>query len=213
MSDERRRDSEFFVATDEPWDINDLKEFTDSIFTLYNSLIIFNWKLSAFRDNHDLIKRRRIRYEEWHYYYRKYRETPPFDIKNDYEISDILGLPKTKEIFENIDEYVDESQVLRIKRIRMESPGDFSFIGIDKIIKQIRFLIRDIWYENEQRKIKTNLEIAKEIMKLEKDGKERLDDILEYLNEKENRKIVDKIRESLNKLSKLRRKKKLKDIE
>lgn len=49
---------------------------------------------------------------------------------------------------------VDEKDRLTIKSIELHSPGDFNFLGVDKVILQLRELWKDISYRNKQDKQK-----------------------------------------------------------
>lgn len=44
---------------------------------------------------------------------------------------------------------VPESDVLRVKSLEINSPADFNFLGVDKVISQIRKLIKDVSYKNQ----------------------------------------------------------------
>ena len=43
---------------------------------------------------------------------------------------------------------VPEEEQLLVEYIEIHSPAKFSFKGVDKIIGQVRGLIKDVWYEN-----------------------------------------------------------------
>lgn len=49
--------------------------------------------------------------------------------------------------------------VLRIARVRMESPGLISFAGLGEPLRQVRELIKDLWYRNSQERERGELEI------------------------------------------------------
>ena len=43
---------------------------------------------------------------------------------------------------------VPEEEKLLVDYIEMHSPAKFSLKGVDKIIKQVRYFVKDLWYDN-----------------------------------------------------------------
>ena len=58
--------------------------------------------------------------------------------------------PKLKYAFYGSRALVKESDELLVKSIEIHSPGDFNFLGIDKIIEQLRELIKDVLFRIQQ---------------------------------------------------------------
>jgi hypothetical protein len=71
-----------------------------------------------------------------------------------------------KEIFDNIKDYSDEIQWLRVSRIKIESPGGFNFTGVGEIIKEFRELIKDIWFRNSQENTLGQLSIIDKFLEM-----------------------------------------------
>ncbi len=62
---------------------------------------------------------------------------------------------------------IAEEKILSIDFIEIHSPARFSFKGVDKIIGQIRGLIKDFWYKNKMEKQKMELDIQRQRTKNE----------------------------------------------
>ena len=77
-------------------------------------------------------------------------------------------LTPPSEIFRSLDAYRDQSDQLIIDRIRISSPGGFSFKGIGDVIKQLRELIKDIWYRNHQERVRGEMELLEKALKIKK---------------------------------------------
>lgn len=61
----------------------------------------------------------------------------------------------------NPSEYIPATHELRIDKIEIASPGGFSLKGLGEAIHQIRELIKDLWYRNNQERKRGELEILK----------------------------------------------------
>jgi len=82
------------------------------------------------------------------------------------------NIPAPSEIYEERDLYQSEKDKLIIDRIHIASPGGFSFTGIGEIIQQLRELIKDLWFRNNQEKTKGDLEIIEKYLKLQREYSE-----------------------------------------
>jgi hypothetical protein len=69
------------------------------------------------------------------------------------------SLPPDHVIYAELERHARESDRLRVYRIRMSSPGGFSFSGIGEIVKEFRELIKDLWWRNRQERVRGELEI------------------------------------------------------
>lgn len=69
------------------------------------------------------------------------------------------AIPSYENIHKQIRALSTPDEWLRIHRVRISSPGGFSFTGIGEIIKELRELIKDIWYRNKQEKALGELQI------------------------------------------------------
>lgn len=70
------------------------------------------------------------------------------------------GNAKLATILDNSLARVRDEQQLSVDYVEIHSPAQFSFIGLDKTIKQIRSLIKDLWYENRLERTKMENAIA-----------------------------------------------------
>ncbi len=63
-------------------------------------------------------------------------------------------------------EYMSASYDLMIQKIVMESPGGFSLRGIGEPLRQLRELIKDLWYRNRQERERGDLDIIQQKIRL-----------------------------------------------
>jgi hypothetical protein len=61
----------------------------------------------------------------------------------------------------NPGEYLPASRELVVHRIAMASPGGFSLRGLGEPLKELRELVKDLWFRNRQERERGDLEIAK----------------------------------------------------
>jgi len=73
------------------------------------------------------------------------------------------------EVYDDKSLFQAEKEKLIIDRIHIASPGGFSFTGIGEIIEQLRELIKDLWYRNNQEKTKGDLEIIEKYLKVQRE--------------------------------------------
>jgi hypothetical protein len=64
------------------------------------------------------------------------------------------------------DEFIPREYALTIINIQMASPGGFSLKGLGDPLKELRELIKDLWYRNRQERERGNLEILKERLEI-----------------------------------------------
>jgi hypothetical protein len=76
------------------------------------------------------------------------------------------SIPSSGEIYQNLHLYSEESEDLAIHRIVVRSPGGFSFTGIGEIIKELRELIKDLWFRNNQERATGQLEILDKYLEM-----------------------------------------------
>ncbi|MBI5186545.1 MAG: hypothetical protein HZA01_12585 [Nitrospinae bacterium] len=103
-------------------------------------------------------------YHIWRDYIQMWREEkimlpypPPLPFPFAHDIAEKPSM--AFDIYLDIESYTSDENRLRVRRIHIASPGDFSFSGIGEIIREIRELIKDIWFRNKQDKIKGELDI------------------------------------------------------
>jgi len=69
------------------------------------------------------------------------------------------------DVYENINLYAVESDMLQVDTIRMSSPGGISVKpGIGKVFKELREFIKDIWYRNKQEKARGRLRLIEQYL-------------------------------------------------
>jgi hypothetical protein len=70
------------------------------------------------------------------------------------------------EIFRDLRRFSVEEDALRIHKVRMASPGGFTFTGIGEIVKEFRELIKDLWFRNRQERQKGQLEVIEKYLSI-----------------------------------------------
>lgn len=75
-------------------------------------------------------------------------------------------VPTASDILQSLRMYADEGARCRLHAARFASPGGFSFTGLAEIIKEFRELIKDVWYRNRQEKVKGQLEIIEQYLRI-----------------------------------------------
>jgi hypothetical protein len=78
----------------------------------------------------------------------------------------VTQAPTVREVHATLHFYADENLRLAIHRIKMGSPGGFSFTGSGELLKQFRELIKDLWYRNKQEKQRGQQQIAREQLEI-----------------------------------------------
>jgi hypothetical protein len=216
-----------FKTTGE-WSVAELQTFASSVTKIYNVFFALNFK-ERIED-----KQRAFFEEQFHknldhpvcevdpfmlwrdllkqYMKRKIPYLPPLPFWFPFppELKETFPRVTATEIFQNFEQYSSDEQWLKIYRIRMGSPGGFSFTGIGEILKEIREFIKDIWYRNKQEKILGQMDIIDKYICMRKKYS-----VPNYLplppvpSEKELAKILN---EQVNKIRELESKGKLKDV-
>ena len=79
------------------------------------------------------------------------------------------GLPTDQSIFEQLDYSVPNRERLRVHRVRMSSPGGFSFTGLGDVVEQLRQLIKDLWFRNRQERQMGEIEIVRKYLDLRRE--------------------------------------------
>ena len=115
-----------------------------------------------------------------------------------------------EEIFSNLHRYFNRSELLRIDKAKMSSPGGFSFVGLAEIIEQIRELIKDIWYKNKKERIVGNLEILEKYLSIHKNHIEQCEQHLPPIPDAKY--LIDVVESHLSILKELEAKGLLKSI-
>ena len=119
-------------------------------------------------------------------------------------------LPNPIEVLQDIELYRGERDALQIDRIHIASPGGFSFTGIGEIIQQLRELLKDLWYRNNQEKTKGELEIIEKYLKLQSEYAES--NIPPVSSVTVDRKMIKKVRDDIGKIRSLEKEKKLLNV-
>jgi len=165
------------------WTTNDLNLLSTSIGNIYDLFLtknIYQKAQDSYLENLDHWFHKYEKYMDhpiMYDYYKIWKETlrlwrktkllyplppiPPFNFPGQAMLPLDKGIPDIKYIFNNLDFYSNEHERLQIYRIRISSPGGFSFQGIGEILKEIREMVKDLWYRNRQEKAKGELEIIK----------------------------------------------------
>jgi hypothetical protein len=170
--------------SDLTWSADDLIALTSSVSTIYNVFLAYYLRSEHERQYYKRLERQ---LEEYHHLYERYLDhpiyydflkywrrllkdwmqrrgpfppPPYFPLPFPFQQQQIeVKIPSEDEIFDKIRRYSSERERLRIYKIRISSPGGFSFAGLGEIIREFRELIKDIWYRNKQEKTKGQLEI------------------------------------------------------
>ena len=221
--------------TNGKWTLKDMQDLLMGISQTYNALYAVNVKqleidralksLAENLDNYYHYWREYIDYPifrellySWRRLLEEYihrrRPYPPFLLPwfypfIPYDISKIIEIDVIQ-IYKNIDIYMYPEQRLCIRKIVMESPGVVTLEGIGEIIKQIRELIKDLWYINRLEKQEKEIELK--IKKIE--YAERLEKILRYYGQpiKPENELIEIITNSVSKLEQLEKDGKLENV-
>ena len=66
----------------------------------------------------------------------------------------------------NPHEYMSDTHELVVQKIQMASPGGFTLRGIGEPLRELRELIKDLWYRNRQERQRGELEIIQQKLEL-----------------------------------------------
>ena len=69
-------------------------------------------------------------------------------------------------IYREIDRYAPEEERLRVQRIRVSSPGGFSFEGLGDVVKECREFVKDVWFRNRHERAIGELEIIERYLRI-----------------------------------------------
>ncbi len=79
------------------------------------------------------------------------------------------ALPSDQDLYENLACYSSEEEQFRVHRVRMASPGGFSFEGIGEILEQFRELVKDLSWRNRTERDRDRLEIIERYLHLRRE--------------------------------------------
>lgn len=116
-------------------------------------------------------------YHMWRDYMRMWRKEriltpypPPFPFPMPFAQQSYEQGPSAFDIFSDIDSFAGSEDRLRVQRIHIASPGTFNLAGSGEIIREIRELIKDLWFRNRQEKAKGELEIIDKYLTMRKEN-------------------------------------------
>ncbi len=97
---------------------------------------------------------------------------PPFLFPpGPFGFGDLSGvLPSDEQIYSDLARYSSDDEQCRVHRIRVASPGGFSFEGIGEIIEQFRELVKDVWWRNRSERARDQLEIIERYLRLRREN-------------------------------------------
>ena len=113
--------------------------------------------------------------------------------------------PSAFEIFSEIDSFAGSEDRLRVRRIHIASPGSFNLSGSGEIIREIRELIKDLWFRNRQEKAKGELDIIDKYLTMRRENS----DLNLPPPGSTNRKLVKNVKECIHSLQSLEKEGKL----
>ena len=176
--------------TDGRWTAQDVTVFFDSIATIYDALqssgIANSIRSESLRESRSRLRdfakryRKRMRHpfvEEFWYDYVEMIEDwpldeelppPPFFPGLPFgHIQPQANVPNASMVFADLGDYRNDDECLVVHRIRMASPGGFSLQGIGEIVKELRELIKDVWFRNAQERTLGELEIIEKSLAIQ----------------------------------------------
>jgi hypothetical protein len=95
---------------------------------------------------------------------------PPFLFPTPFPQQPYEQEPSAFDIFSEIESFVPSEKRLRIRRIEMASPGSFNLSGSGEIVREIRELIKDLWFRNRQEKAKGELDIIDKYLTMRREN-------------------------------------------
>ncbi len=119
-------------------------------------------------------------------------------------------IPSDKEIFENLQRYAPDADRLAVDRIRLTSPGGFSFEGLGDIVREVRELIKDLWWRNRQERARGQLEIIEKYLTIRHEHPEISIPVPTYL--RRDTYLVEVVEQSAQRLRELEDRGKLKSL-
>ena len=103
------------------------------------------------------------------------------------------------DIFSEIDSFAASEDRLSVRRIHIASPGSFDLTGSGEIIREIRELIKDLWFRNRQEKTKGELDIINKYLTMRRENS----DLNLPLPDPESHKLVRNVQERIHALQRL----------
>jgi len=217
------------------WSVVELENFASSVTKIYNVFFALNLKdkiedrqRASFEDQLERYEHLFYKYMDhpvhheyfmlWRKLLQDYKEhkipyLPPLPFWYPFPMGELReALPKitATEIFENFERYSNDEQWLKIYRIRMGSPGGFSFTGIGEILREVREFIKDVWYRNKQEKILGQLEIIDKYLSMQREHRES--NYLPLTSMPSEKELAKVLNEHVNKIRELEAKGKLKNV-
>lgn len=142
---------------------------------------------------------------------RGFKYPPPVPLPFGFPTTGILPQALSAwEIYESIDQYAVESDMLQVDRIRMSSPSGFSFKGLDGVAKEFREFVKDIWYRNKQEKAQGRLRLIEQYLNMRRKFPDA--DLPPLPTAPTERKLIKTVNEHIEKLDGLEQQGKLLDV-
>ncbi len=126
---------------------------------------------------------------------------PPMPFFSPLMGSQSTTIPAEEAIYADLPRFCPESDRLRVDRVRMSSPGGFSFSGLSDIVKEFRELIKDLWWRNRQERAKGELEIIEHYLSIRMQHPEV--DLPGLFYPQSNRNLVEAVSEHVKNLKAL----------
>jgi hypothetical protein len=74
------------------------------------------------------------------------------------------SVPPVSDLLGDLESYAQPSERVVIDRIRISSPGGISFSGLGDVIREIRELVKDLWFRNKQERALGELDIIEKYL-------------------------------------------------
>lgn len=147
-------------------------------------------------------------YHMWREYMHMWRKErglmpypPPFPFPMPFAQQPYEQGPSAFDIFSEIDSFAASGDRLRVRRIHIASPGSFNLSGSGEIIREIRELVKDLWFRNRQEKTKGELDIIDKYLTMRRENS----DLNLPPPGSGNRKLVKTVQERIHSLQWLER--------
>lgn len=212
------------------WSVAELQTFVGSVSKIYEVFLSLNLKdkivdrqLASYEEHLFILDKymHHPEYEEFFMHWREllhayrkhkipYLPSLPFFHPFQPELKGTFQIVTATEIYQNLEQYSNKEEWLKIYRIRIGSPGYFSFEGLGEVIKEFRELVKDIWYRNKQEKTLGQLEIIDKYLTMRrKHNESNYPPLPQISSEKE---LVKVLNEQVNNIKELVSKEKLIDV-
>ena len=113
-------------------------------------------------------------------------------------------------IYREIDRYASDDDRLRVQRIRVSSPGGFSFEGLGDIVKECREFVKDVWFRNRQERVTGELEIIERYLRIRDQHPEF--DLPQVPGRRPDRQVIDAVATHVSNLRRLEERGKVESI-